>query len=814
MFSFSCKEDPVDTSTEALLQELGLSLDDQAAAEEVPRELVYRQITTRGPAGEKVVEEEGALNYDQFQRVARPYAHAGEGEDWLYEEQASSRAAEDGSIVDIYEVYRSPNMEPVTPQLTPDGEHEVRFSSLVAPLAEEADESIDLIAHLRDFPVFYEPLTPPPHMLSLETAQRLSDDRKDVRQERAGLADAMSQSFQEHVESAGGVFYSVIDWGGAVFFSYPVEKLDDLKDRDDIEFVETADDPTVKSQQSSCSAGDQSCYDTWFDNYLGRIRIDERVGVESYWDDGHTGGQSNSGRHSFGQMVAAVVEAGYFEDREPCYLADDDDCDNDRTIAQYDCHIINPCSPFSCHYAQCILQAAWGPDQLDEETYHGTAVSSVILGNYLDGQGNQEELDDPHYEDHGWHTSQWESDATGMAPGAGLIFLQGREIGYRTLSYSAAYNKARELNADVLNMSHSYQTGEGQDGGKAVCDPVHSGLRQNALAAAFDDGVFLVGTTGNVGELNDCLIAQPGSVPRVFTVGGMNMGTFSCQTNYTNCGVHVGSSLRGGADVDINGVLREGAYSLTDVTAPTRLRRVTTTDNTKTDDPLGPPTGYVHEGITGGSSIAAPVVSGSALVVKDYLIDDGRSWVNSPGRLHAVMLSMADRWHYDTQDRESSGADSVSGMGRFKLRPMKAGLTEVMNRWSIRTRTFSSSGGLVARSPWSSPLLSSAEMVKCTMNVPQDHRNSTDLANLDFALLLRQPVDGQCVEGYGGLIAAQTDVGYDTKRMAAITADDVNGGLGGACVEYWITPNHIPAGESQMTNTFCYVGTIDDHEPN
>ena len=105
-------------------------------------------------------------------------------------------------------------------------------------------------------------------------------------------------------------------------------------------------------------------------------------------------------------------------------------------------------------------------------------------------------------------------------------------------------------------------------------------------------------------------------------------------------------------------------------------------------------------------------------------------------------------------------------------------------------------------------------MMKCTMSIPQDHRSTTDLANLTLTLRLREQSSGECQVSQGGLRASSTDHSEDTKKMTYIHASDaMYGDLGGRCLEYSVFNEHVPSGETQMVNVFCYVGMVDDNEP-
>ena len=489
------------------------------------RELVYKEVSTTDTDGNTVVNETGSLSLEQFQRTARPYAHYGPDEDYIYEEGVISESLDNGTVVDTYKVYRRPNnYADHRDSVASANDGGVEVSPLIDLVTEDMSDSdtVDLIAHIKDFPTFYKPLMPPPEMMGPNTAQDLIVQREAVAQDRENTAYSMSQSFRDDIPVEGGEVLTVVDWGGAVVFSYPVDNIDDLKVRDDISYLEPADDPTDTDE--SCGEGDQDCYDNQpgvvaEDNFLGRVRSDVRIGVDSYWQDGHTGQQPNPAHHNHNQLVAGVSEAGFFEDRNPCYLSNSASCNNDRTIAQYACIHLQPSDVISCEeYSE------WPTQQLQDKARHGTSVISILLGNYIDGQGAQNEIDDPHYADHGTHTDQWESDATGIAPDAGLVFVQSRIRAERARSYSKAYTELVRNGVDVINMSHAYAS-------LYKCDPTWSGLQADALAVAFDEGIFLTSSAGNHDdgmEESDCSIRQPASVPRVFTVNSIDFADLNC----------------------------------------------------------------------------------------------------------------------------------------------------------------------------------------------------------------------------------------------------------------------------------------------
>ena len=782
-----------------------------------PGDLVYRRITITSPDGDQEVDETGEMTNHDFQRTARPYAYG--DEDYIYEEHASSDSTSDDMRIDTYEVRRLVNdgasRSDETEPSSSDTVSEVQIDPLVSELAADKAQGthIWLIAHLRDFPVFYEPISAIPDHVTIDASDDIAADVQNVKTDRAATADTMSQPFKNFINDNDGEVGHVIDWAGAVLFSYPVDSIDSLQNEESIKFIELADDPTTEELSTGCDAGDQDCYDDNTAMYMGRLGAKEWMGVEYYHEDGYTGSIPNSAWYSHPRMNVGVAELHYFEDRHPCYLSNDMSCSGQRIHDQFDCEVAFSC-PACAPTVVCHNVNDWTDDQIEFNSNHGTAVSSAIVSDYNDSQGYLYDLTDPHYLDHNFHTPQWAEDATGVAPHAGLTFVNALVPGFGTLSYGEAFQTARAENVDVLNMSIRF-------GGHDECNPIRKGLMEDALAAAFDNGIFLVAAAGNRNDPAGCRQAHPPSMPRTFSVNGLRMaegrpvyedsGNWpACQNSYNNCEIAMESAARGGADIEVDGTNHSEAYALTDVAAPTYFTRNTTNK----EDASAAGTGVVsNDDPSGGSSLAAPLVSGGALLVKEYMLDHGYDWVNLPGRLHVIMQSMADRWHESTDTQSSSGVDKYSGFGRFKLRPMKTGFDEVMRRWSMRTISITEES-IERRSPFDTPTQHSANHVKCTLNIPQDHRETTDLTALDyFWVQMREPIDGSCKETPAGdLVDWAFDGSDDTKFMAAITDENA---VGGNCLEYVINVNHLPDElDSQMLNVFCYAGTMDDSEPN
>ena len=770
-------------------------------------ELVFRRVKTHSYDGLPSVKIEGELSMDTWQRAARPHLYANSDEDWLYSEHGWADSDDGGNIVDIYEVRRRANEHPADRQLAPTDAAEVEFSPLVTELAGEADDRILLLARLKNYPRMPMPMTPPPHYVSIVEASELADEMQAVRQIRESEFAERSSGFRDFLSEHEGRFYGGLDSVGWVTFEFPVDHLHLLKERTDIDFVQPSEDPT------SSDDGDS----------LGRMRIPEMLGVQYYWDDGHDGEVGNPSHHDYPRMAGGVVESNFFEERRPCFLHDQAGCPEapDRVMGQHYCEPGQYlCSISNCWWmpAHCNEVDQW-TDFFSTEYIgdagrgHGTLVAGNMLADYTAGQGDGQPLGDPDYDvQTGTHSEEWEKNATAMARGAGLVYFRSRtEVDSR----AQAYEDISELGVDVLNMSHGYMTSD-------ACDTAIADQRLDVLTEAYDQGIFLITSAGNQGTIGTCSARQPASMPRVFAVNGLHMYEQSCQDDYRFCEIDVigdpdrdpgdqtPAFVYGGANASFDGSWVVNAKSVIDLAAPALLRQ-TTRSRSWTDF------GHVTDGNAQGTSHVSPLVAGSALTLKDYLITTGQMWVNNPGRLHALMLAMSDRWSaqdwheptdpwWPTWQRNLSGADFLSGFGRLKMRPMKVGQEEIMRRWSISTTTHTVEGWNNYE-PWSTPVQENVSHLKCTMVVPQDHRNTTDMADIYLEVGVGDPVNGQC-DSSVQTDFVRADDSLDSKHMVAVIDN-----VADRCVRVRRNVRHLPPGESQLTSTFCYAGTKDDIEP-
>lgn len=75
---------------------------------------------------------------------------------------------------------------------------------------------------------------------------------------------------------------------------------------------------------------------------------------------------------------------------------------------------------------------------------------------------------------------------------------------------------------------------------------------------------------------------------------------------------------------------------------------------------------------SGGTSLAAPQLSASGMIIKQSFLANGLTYIDSPGVLYTALLAMGDRgyggWTY-----KSSGFDGGYGAGRLQLRYFMSG---------------------------------------------------------------------------------------------------------------------------------------------
>jgi hypothetical protein len=205
------------------------------------------------------------------------------------------------------------------------------------------------------------------------------------------------------------------------------------------------------------------------------------------------------------------------------------------------------------------------------------------------------------------------------------------------------------------------------------------------------------------------------------------------------------------------------------------------------------------------------VVAGAAALVKDQYLSNGQTWINDPGRLHTVMLSMGDRNDHAWGDQSTSqlplNASKLMGTGRLKMRLLEDGAN--MDPWanSVAVASFTPSSADVAYAPWLTPMPAGVGLVKCVLYQVEDMSDKSDISRIDLELRLRTPVSGQCNAPYGSAQYTFIDAGAEIKKVTAIT--DSNTTLTDRCVQVTLNVDHVTS-QGVTAITSCYYSGVDD----
>ena len=718
--------------------------------------------------------ESGKLTPEIYQRAARPWSYLDERH--IYHEVTRSRELADGQVEHIHQIVREDNPSPVVarPDVTPTRVN----AGLTALMADEAmraapETMVDVHLRLRDFPDWDIPLLPPATGLSPEDVRRTLADREDAIAARAELLDTYSEALVADLEALGGEVVSRRPSSGWLFVRVPWSSLPRL--------VEHADVSRVTRPE-----GFELLWD------LGDGRQAGRLDADRFWAAAITGSEPNPGRHSVGRISVGVIDNG-FED-EACIFFDGTTCTGTSRIHErFKCHDnpANFCEP---------LASGTNFAEADEDD-HGTMVAGVIAGDFTDDQGCGHTFDDIAGPPPQCHSTAWEQARTGMAPESRLTLFAVTDESTNALKQAQvadAIDDSIDRHLDIINISLDLGAG-------CNANPVLA-LEEEA-ENAYDDGILVVAAAGNnsATAFTTCNMVSPADLIKTIAVNGFNASTAACESDYhTDCTLVSSGSSRGGIDVEVNGVTRFEALSGIDIVAPTGITR--TTD-------AGGSFGEINTSTSGGSSTATPHVSGLAALVKDQHLEAGLTWINSPGRLHTVMLTRTDR-HFstnpanltlDTQQR-AVGADPAYGLGRMKMR-----LSADMGPWanSFITWSFTSASADKVLFPFgTTPMPAGTTIAKCVMTQAEDMSSKSDISDIDLRLRVRMPDgNGECTSS-GTLVATLQDVSFDSKSMVAFESSVAT--LAGRCLEVTLDKSHVTsAGITTLTS--CYhAGQQDD----
>ncbi len=584
----------------------------------------------------------------------------------------------------------------------------------------------------------------------------------------------------QFVAERNGEILSLDPLIGWMQVTVPVAAVNELLELDNLSRVSTGrDDSTQDNCVGSCTQPAQ-----WWP--LGWGRVNTRLGVDRFLSAGYDGGRSNSGFHSQSRLNIAVMERATeanWNDEAKVFLSSSSG-GSSRISKRQAC--------FSTCANRTNMSNSFGGDD------HNVNVASIALGNLENQQGYGHVMADMCYS-YPDHCSDWEERGSGMAPEAQLQMWADVDNANRWRAiYESVYETSGSHKPDVINFSTSRLDCDASGCDPSGCNPASSEADEDYIEIAELNGVLIVNAPRNLTPSGStCNLDSPGDLPATFTVGALNGNSSTCPSyDLGNCSLR-SNSPQGGMDLNIGSGTVSMAMSGIDVVAPSNVAY-------HTINTAG--TGEVQDGGTfGGTSAAAPHVSGLAIDLKDWGLSTGQTWVNSPGRLHTLLLAMTDRDFNGT--RIDKGRDNRWGLGKLRSRLFDSGGYLSPWRYSMQTRTIDTTGTLQVV-PFSSPLASSTKIVKCVLKEDEYFLSKSDASDITMRVRITSPTGGTCSASSSGY--SRSDSSFDLKHMAAI--EDTDTTLSGKCVTVDLNAYTISSSGSSTVHAFCYSASRYDYE--
>lgn len=756
----------------------------------------------------KIVRSEvvGEIDQDQRDRVARPYRFL--DEPYVYVEEAWSRGADGGTTERGYRVWRQANTTPLKAQAT-SGPPTINKNVAKHVAGAGAEEILELDLKLRDFPEWNVPLAPRGTDMSPADVQAQMERRARAIAEREALFDSMAAGTVRQVEAAGGSVVARHRKGGWLSVKVPFAAFGALAKSGALARIDGPYDKTGGPEWG-----------------LGEGREAAYMDADRFLDAGYDGEEPNAGRHSYGDVVIGMNESGGYESGA-CGFRDGAGCSSaTRIAATYRCDDPdsdgNLCEPGSVDTNSSYINDEGNLVYVDS---HGTATTSVALADYMDGQGNGKELNDSSWASSTCtssadcagqpceaglcaHSSTWERNRTGMAPEARAVLFGLVKSGSTEQSFTDMFDDTIDLHLDISSNSWSWGTPD--------CDVESSSALEDEIENAYDDGVLVVFSAGNQNgdDAASCTMSDPADTPKALAVNAYDAALADCQNNPStrclldrdSCKDGAGCSARGGGDVVVAGRgLVADAVRIVDLVAPNMVTNHTTHSTPGND---GIP---ANSSRFAGTSAAAPHVAGLAAVVKDWYLANGQSWVNSPGRLHTIMLAMGDR-HFS--DDPSSGTewthqlaatpDYWYGVGRARLRLLENGAG--MGPWANHFASYTFSGqGTVTYYPFGTEALPAGiELVKCVANHAEDMSSKSSISELKLTVNVLPNAGASCT---GTPELTRISNNYDMKKVAALSGYTFTD----RCVQVQIQAENVTA-QGVNAQVMCYYAGVNDDE--
>lgn len=731
----------------------------------VPRTVVYVHTTERRNGVALSDFKSGTYDESIRRRVARPWEYLHEG--LVYDELQTSGLTADGVEVSTYAVVVS-EVSPAQATWRGVDPGAAQMGVALAEAIEAGAESLKVVVRVDVAP--YPAL---PFMLGRvgedEYARWIAErDEARLEQEHRFTRSPEVEAVTDLVEGDGGQVVQAVVGARALVVEASPEAALALLQLDAVASLELDIHGTPQAPGVD----------------LGTMRKSHFTDTRRFHSAGYTGDWG-----FFPALIAAVAESDALED-EACMLADVAGCAPDRLKERY-----------ICDGAPCTSVANYPESQ---EDFHGTMVSSVLMADYEDGQGAAEGLGTG-------HGPTWERDGSGLAPEASLHYYRfvGGQSDASMAAECAAGRSKKCTRTDVFNLSYEFSP---------KCDPATNSTLEHSIENLFNAGVLPVISAGNSGKKltsSTCTVGSPADTPMAFAVGGLkyNSGPYTSwgRMKETIDGI-TAISAYGGGDVVVNKKRRIGTMSMVDLAAIGQNLESVTIDSGK----------YGAFSTGAGTSVSAPMVAGASLLAKDWLLQNGFLWIDSPGRLHTVMLAMGDRGTIQGAhtwpackygDTIRCGADKLLGLGRLKMRLLAPGSGLGAYSWGMHTTTHTGVTADPQRyNPFPDPVASGTKMVKCVLQQREPMSSKSDISLIGLRVRVREPVKGRCTPGRGKTHFTRFDALYDDKHMVAVVSDEVS--LGGRCIEVEQDRVALSTAGFVTTHAFCYASEyLDDDSP-
>jgi len=774
-------------------------------------ELIYEEIRTQDASDRELTREtRGTLTLEIWQRTSHPQFYLDASEPYIYHEEGGTTYLEDGTQRHTYRIRRQPNRSQAAKPVTMPGPPRVDAVVFEKWAEATSEEPLALMVRLAQLPEYQPPPLPPKGMFSESDEARALTMREAYLRDHAARFAHAAAGFQAEVEAVGGRLLEVFPNTGWVSVSLPQAAMDALLHHPGVNRIDLLNHPT---EDSACNtSGDYDCGHTipWW--ILGDGRRNNRLDADKFLNAGIDGRRSNPDRHQSVRLLAGVVESGIMEN-ESLALRMMNPFHGER-VSVFDC-AQSPCDSWPNDYNDDGEQTINGVVHWVEASNvtHGTSVSSVLAADFRLGQADGAAFGDHTYLPSSSdlnHCAEWENASTGMAPGSLVVYANAAPD--NSAAYVRAYDVMQNENVDVLNCSHSF----GID-----CNISSSSATEDELEHAYDDGILVVAASGNIdNDGTNCSLVRPADTPKVLAVSSLDAELVNCRTGYQDCVIDDEHAANGGINATINGTTWSRVIAGIDLVAPQQVINVTHAYQRNTaPNQDGPwpmtggnliwPTGWNHDCNnslrSGGYSIAAPHVSGLALLLKHWQLNKGNTMFNYPGRMQALLLAMGDRWWPNFANPKLTGVDYRSGFGRIKLRHLD-NANFAPRAFNLFGHPFYSYSSSVTSWAWPYQMPVGTNFVKCVMFEAEDMSAKSDISDIYLNVNLKNPdVNGNCSSGSTTFLS-RSDASRDIRHMVAHEND-----VAGRCVEYQVIKRHVTS-TGTVAHVFCYFSSRYDHE--